>query len=154
MTPAIKLLQQQHRVFHIHEYHHDPGTASYGLEAAEKIGMPPEQVFKTLVVALDAKQLLVAILPVNQQLSLKKLAKVAGGKKTAMASPDQVERTTGYVLGGVSPLGQKKSLPTFIDQSAKAFAAIYVSAGKRGLDLELAPSDLQELTQAVWTDLI
>ena len=150
MTPAIKLAQQQKIAHQIHEYTHDPAAASYGLEAAEKMGVPPEWVFKTLVAEVDGKQLVVAILPVNQQLSLKKLAKAVGGKKAVMADPAQVERTTGYVLGGVSPLGQKKRLTTCLDTSGANLEQIYVSAGKRGLEIQLAPKDLQRLTQAVF----
>ncbi|MDR9468545.1 Cys-tRNA(Pro) deacylase [Marinospirillum sp.] len=153
MTPAIKLLQQKKIAHQVHEYNHDPAAASYGLEAAEKMGVSPEQVFKTLVAAVDGKQLVVAILPVDQQLSLKKIAKAAKGKKAAMAAPAQVERTTGYVLGGVSPLGQKKGLPTFIHHSAKALEQVYVSAGKRGLEIQLAPGDLQSLTRAEFAEI-
>ena len=153
MTPAIKLLQQKKIAHQVHEYSHDPAAASYGLEAAEKMGVPPEQVFKTLVAAVDGKQLVVAILPVDQQLSLKKIAKAAKGKKAAMADPAQVERTTGYVLGGVSPLGQKKALPTFIHHCAKALEQVYVSAGKRGLEIQLAPKDLQALTLATLAEI-
>ena len=148
MTPAIKLAQQQKIAHQIHEYTHDPAAASYGLEAAEKMGVPPEWVFKTLVAEVDGKQLVVAILPVNRQLSLKKLAKAVGAKKAVMADPAQVERTTGYVLGGVSPLGQKKRLTTCLDTSAANLEQIYVSAGKRGLEIQLVPKDLQRLTQA------
>jgi Cys-tRNA(Pro)/Cys-tRNA(Cys) deacylase len=153
MTPAIKLLQQKKITHQIHEYMHDPAAASYGLEAAEKMGVMPEQVFKTLVAELDGKQLLVAILPVDQQLSLKKIAKAAGGKKAQMADPAQVERTTGYVLGGVSPLGQKKALPTYIHTAAQQLEQMYISAGKRGLEIQLAPGDLQQLTRAAFTGI-
>lgn len=148
MTPGIKLLQKKQIAHQVHDYSHDPTAASYGLEAAEKMGVAPEQVFKTLVAELDGKQLLVAILPVDQQLSLKKLAKAAGGKKAQMADPAQVERTTGYVLGGVSPLGQKKALPTYIHATAQQLEQMYISAGKRGLEIQLAPDDLQQLTRA------
>ncbi|MCO7247071.1 Cys-tRNA(Pro) deacylase [Halomonas sp. Mc5H-6] len=148
MTPAIKSAQNAGIAFQIHEYHHDPAAESYGLEAADKLGVAAEQVFKTLVVKLDGKQLAVGIVPVTGQLNLKQIAKAAGAKKAAMAQPDDVQRTTGYVLGGVSPLGQKKRLATFIDRSAETFATIYVSAGRRGLEIELAPKDLQALSQA------
>ncbi|MFG6667085.1 Cys-tRNA(Pro) deacylase [Halomonas sp. HNIBRBA4712] len=147
MTPAINTAKKAGITFRIHEYVHESGAPSYGLEAAEKLAVAPERVFKTLVVALEGKALAVAIVPVTHQLGLKQVAKAAGAKKAAMASADVVERTTGYVLGGVSPLGQKKRLPLFIDESAEAQPTIYVSAGRRGLEIELAPGDLAALTQ-------
>ncbi|SFC41810.1 Cys-tRNA(Pro)/Cys-tRNA(Cys) deacylase [Marinospirillum celere] len=153
MTPAIKLLQKKNIAHQVLNYSSDPSAASYGLEAAEKLGLSPQEVFKTLVASVDGKQLVVAILPVDQQLSLKKLAKAAGGKKAAMADPAEVERTTGYVLGGVSPLGQKKSLPTFIHLTAQKLGKVHVSAGKRGLEIQLNPLDLQQLTRAGFTAL-
>lgn len=145
MTPAIELAKQQGVPYQVHQYQHDPAAASYGLEAAEKLGLPPEQVFKTLVVSLETKQLAVAVLPVSQQLNMKLLAKALGAKKAEMANANDVMRSTGYVLGGVSPLGQKKRLPTVIDSSAQQFASIYVSAGRRGLEIELAADDLCRL---------
>ncbi|GAB2190856.1 Cys-tRNA(Pro) deacylase [Sessilibacter sp. MAH1] len=154
MTPAIKLLQKLKIAHTIHEYQHDPGAQSYGLEAAEKLGLNPAQVFKTLVVQLDNKELAVGIIPVEAKLSMKLIAKAAKAKKAAMADPVLVERTTGYVLGGVSPLGQKKRLKTVIDQSAESFDRIYVSAGKRGMDLELSPKDLQTVTSAIFAELM
>ena len=147
MTPAINSARHAGIAFHLHEYQHDAAAPSYGLEAADKLGVTAEQVFKTLVVSLDGKQLAVGIVPVNSQLGLKQIAKAAGAKKAAMAAPDIVERTTGYVLGGVSPLGQKKRLPTFIDASAQAWSTLYVSAGRRGLEIELSPEDLAALSQ-------
>ncbi|GAB3277406.1 Cys-tRNA(Pro) deacylase [Parahaliea aestuarii] len=145
MTPAIDAARKAGIAFHIHEYQHDPSAASYGLEAAEKMGVPPEQVFKTLV-AEAGIELVVAIIPVEQTLNLKKIARAAGAKKAAMAEGKKVERSSGYVLGGVSPLGQKRALRTFVDESAAAFREIYVSAGKRGLEIQLAPQDLLKLT--------
>jgi len=130
----------------IHEYSHDPGHASYGLEAAEKMGVPASQVFKTLVVALDTQNLAVAVLPVSTMLNMKQIARAGGAKKAIMAPAMDVQRSTGYVLGGVSPLGQKKRLPTYIDTSAQQFATIFVSAGRRGLEIELSPDDLCALT--------
>lgn len=127
------------------EYAHDPACASYGLEAAEKLGVDPERVFKTLVADLGG-ELVVAVIPVEAMLGLKHLAKAAGAKKAAMADKSLVERTTGYVLGGVSPLGQKKRLRTFVDASATAHATILVSGGRRGLDIEIAPADLARMT--------
>lgn len=153
MTPAINSAKHAGIAFQIHEYDHDVTAQSYGLEAAEKLGVAVEQVFKTLVVKLDGKQLAVGIVPVNGQLGLKQIAKAAGAKKATMAEPVEVERTTGYVLGGVSPLGQKRRLATFIDHSAKNFASIYVSAGRRGLEIELAPGDLATLSQATFVPL-
>ncbi|MCB8888766.1 Cys-tRNA(Pro) deacylase [Vreelandella malpeensis] len=153
MTPAINTAKKAGITFKIHEYVHESGAPSYGLEAAEKLAVAPERVFKTLVVALEGKALTVAIVPVTHQLGLKQVAKAAGAKKAAMASADVVERTTGYVLGGVSPLGQKKRLPLFIDESAEAQPTIYVSAGRRGLEIELAPGDLAALTQGRFVPL-
>ena len=154
MTPAINLAKKAKIAFKVHEYTHDPDNAAYGLEAAEKLGLPPTQVFKTLVVSLDGKELAVGIVPVAAMLSMKHLAKAAHTKKADMADKALVARTTGYVLGGVSPLGQKKLLKTFIDESALQFPTIYVSAGRRGLEIELAPQDLQSLTRAVFTPLM
>ncbi len=145
MTPAIDLAKQQGVSYQVHHYQHDPAAASYGLEAAEKLAVPAEQVFKTLVVQLDGKQLAVAVLPVNHMLSMKQMAKALGAKKADMASGHDVMRATGYVLGGVSPLGQKKRLPTVIDSSAQQFATIYVSAGRRGLEIALSATDLCRL---------
>lgn len=145
MTPAIDLAKQQGIAYTVHQYQHDPASASYGLEAAEKLALNPAQVFKTLVLQLDGKQLAVAVLPVSQQLSMKLAAKALGAKKAEMANAADVVRATGYVLGGVSPLGQKKRLPTLIDSSAQQFATIYVSAGKRGLEIALSAQDLCQL---------
>ncbi|QJB57748.1 Cys-tRNA(Pro) deacylase [Pseudodesulfovibrio sp. zrk46] len=146
MTPAIKKAKQAKISYSVHEYNHDPSAKSYGLEAAEKLKLDPKQVFKTLVTSAG-KDLIVAVIPVDQSLDLKLLAKAIGSKKTAMADITQVERVTGYVMGGISPLGQKKLLPTIIEESALRFDTIYVSAGRRGLDIELSPSDLAKLTK-------
>ena len=153
MTPAIDTAKKAGIAFEIHEYHHDAAAESYGLEAAEKLGVAADEVFKTLVVKLDGKALAVGIVPVTGQLGLKQIAKAAGAKKAVMAVPAEVERTTGYVLGGVSPLGQKKRLATYIDASAKGFSKVYVSAGRRGLEIELAPDDLATLCQAGFAPL-
>ena len=153
MTPAIAAAKKAKIKFEIHEYAHDPAAQSYGLEAAEKLGLDPAQVFKTLVAAVGLKDLVVAVLPVSRQLDLKLLAKAVGAKKAEMADVKVVERTTGYVVGGVSPLGQKKALPTVIDASARELSTLHVSAGRRGLEIELAPADLAALTHAIFADV-
>lgn len=153
MTPAIKLAQKRGVSFQIHEYSHDAAAESYGEEAAHKLGLDAAQVFKTLVVSLDDKRLAVAVVPVSSMLSMKKMAKACAAKKAEMADKQQVSRTTGYVLGGVSPLGQKKALPTVIDASAEGLGTMFVSAGRRGLEIELSPADLAQLTQASFADL-
>jgi len=153
MTPAINLAKKNKIPHKVHEYVHDPSTDSYGLEAAEKIGVPADRVFKTLVVSLDNKELAVGIVPVSSMLSMKLIAKAAGAKKTSMATQTDVERSTGYVLGGVSPLGQKKRLKTIIDVSAKNYPTIYVSAGRRGLEIELSPEDLGKLVNGIFADI-
>ncbi len=152
MTPAINAAKKAKIPFTVHEYEHDPNCASYGLEAAEKLDIDPARVFKTLVADLGG-ELVVAIIPVEAMLGLKHLAKAAGAKKAAMADKALVERTTGYVLGGVSPLGQKKRLRTFIDSSARNHPSIHVSAGRRGLEIELSPENLAGLTSAAFADL-
>lgn len=153
MTPAIKALQQAKLTFKIHEYTHDPSAESYGMEAAEKLGVDENTVFKTLVVILDTKDYAVGVLPVSHMLSMKQIAKAAGAKKAAMANTVDVERITGYVLGGVSPLGQKKRLKTFIHSSAQSLNSLFVSAGRRGLEVELSPRDLLKSTNGQFTDL-
>ncbi len=153
MTPGINVAKQAGIHHVVHEYQHDPAAQSYGLEAAEKLGLVPDRVFKTLVASLDGKSLAVAVIPVAAQLNMKKLARAAGAKKAAMADPAEVERVTGYVLGGVSPLGQKKRLLTFIDVSAEPLSTLFVSAGRRGLEIELAPGDLAALTCGVFVAL-
>lgn len=153
MTPAVDLAKRASIAFHLHEYVHDPDTASYGMEAADKLGMEPARVFKTLVVALEGKRLAVAVVPVIHQLNLKQAAKCAGAKKATMATPADVQRATGYVLGGVSPLGQKKRLATYIDVSARSFDTILVSAGRRGLEIELSPAALADLTHGGFAPL-
>lgn len=147
MTPAIKLARKSKIPFSVHEYEHDPAAESYGEEAALKLGINSDRVFKTLVVSLGGKNLAVAVISVSKKLDLKSLAKVLGAKKVDMADKADVERITGYVVGGVSPLGQKKALPTVVDDTAQAFETIYVSAGRRGLEIELAATDLCRLTK-------
>ncbi len=153
MTPAITAAKRAKIVHTVHEYNHDPSSLSYGEEAAGKMGVPANRVFKTLVVQLDSNQLAVGVVPVSAKLNLKRMAKAAGAKKAVMAAPADVERSTGYVLGGVSPLGQKKRLQTILDSSIKNFPTIYVSAGRRGLEIELSPDDLISLVGGVITDI-
>jgi Cys-tRNA(Pro)/Cys-tRNA(Cys) deacylase len=145
MTPAIILAKKKDVSHRVHEYSHDPAAESYGIEAATKLGIPETKVFKTLVVRLDGKDLSVAVIPVACQLSMKLFAKSAGAKRAVMAEKADVERATGYVIGGVSPLGQRSRLKTLIDISAEQFPTIYVSAGRRGLEIELSPDDLRML---------
>lgn len=147
MTPAVVAAQRAKIDFELHEYRHDPSAASYGLEAAEKLGLDPAQVFKTLIASVDGK-LTVGIVPVARSLDLKALAAAVGGKRAAMADIAAAERATGYVAGGISPLGQKKRLATVIDEAALGLARIYVSAGRRGLEISLAPADLLRLCAA------
>ncbi|MFT4471814.1 Cys-tRNA(Pro) deacylase [Arthrobacter sulfonylureivorans] len=146
-TPATTLLQRAGVPHLLHSYAHDPSAPSFGLEAAEALGMDPARVFKTLMATLDGS-LAVAIVPVSSSLDLKKFAAALGGKKAAMADPQVAQRRTGYVLGGISPLGQKQASPTVLDSTAPGFATILVSGGRRGLDIEIAPDDLVALTQA------
>ncbi|MFJ4170335.1 Cys-tRNA(Pro) deacylase [Paenarthrobacter sp. NPDC089714] len=147
-TPATAALTAAGVPFVAHPYAHDPSAASYGLEAAEVLGMDPARVFKTLMVEVEGR-LAVGIVPVSGNLDLKAVAGALGSKKAAMADPKAAERRTGYVLGGISPLGQRQPSPTVLDESAFAFDTILVSGGRRGLDLELSPADLVRLTQAV-----
>jgi Cys-tRNA(Pro)/Cys-tRNA(Cys) deacylase len=145
MTPAINVAQKAKIHFTVREYVHDPTCPSYGLEAAEKLGADPARVFKTLVADLGG-ELVVAIIPVAGMLGLKYVARACAAKKATMADKALVERVTGYILGGISPLGQKKRLRTLIDSSAQAHPTILVSAGRRGLEIELVPEDLRRLT--------
>ena len=150
MTPAIKHAERAKIEFKVHQYNHDPAVQAYGEEAAQAMGTDASRVFKTLVIALNGenKNLAVAVVPVSGQLNLKAAASILGVKKAAMADTRIAQNTTGYILGGISPLGQKKQLPTIIDESAFAFDSIFVSAGKRGLEIELAACDLELLCSA------
>ncbi|WP_406389421.1 Cys-tRNA(Pro) deacylase [Streptomyces sp. NBC_00887] len=147
-TPATVALTAAGTAFTVRSYDHDPASPSYGEEAAEALGVPPDRVFKTLVADVDG-ELVVAVVPVAGSLDLKALASAVGGKRAAMADPAAAERTTGYVRGGISPLGQRKRLRTVIDASARTHATICVSAGRRGLEVELSADDLAVLTNAV-----
>lgn len=151
-TPATVALTAAGVAFTARTYTHDPRAASFGLEAAEKLGIDPRRVFKTLVVDVDG-ELVVAIVPVSGRLDLKALAQAVGGRRAAMAEAAVVQRRTGYVLGGVSPLGQKVTLRTVLDASAIEYETILVSGGRRGLDVELAPDDLLALTGGEYADL-
>jgi Cys-tRNA(Pro)/Cys-tRNA(Cys) deacylase len=146
-TPATAALAAAGVPFVSHPYTHDPGTPSYGLEAAEVLGVEPARVFKTLMIDVEGT-LAVGIVPVSGTLDLKAVAAALGAKKAVMADPKLAERRSGYVLGGISPLGQRRPSPTVLDQSALGFDTILVSGGRRGLDVELAPQDLIRLTGA------
>jgi Cys-tRNA(Pro)/Cys-tRNA(Cys) deacylase len=152
-TPATVALTRAGVAFTLRAYDHDPAAESYGLEAAAALGVEPERVLKTLLASVDGGsggpgRLVVGIVPVSGQLDLKAVAAAVGGKRAEMADPRLAERTTGYVVGGISPVGQRKQLPTVLDSSAMAFETVLVSGGKRGLDLELAPADLVRVTGA------
>lgn len=153
MTPAIRALERAGAPHRVLSYAHDPRAPAYGLEAAEALDLAPETVFKTLVAKLDDGRLAVALVAVTDQLDLKALARAAGAKKAQMAEPEAAQRATGYVVGGISPLGQKKRLPTFIDRRAEALSMLHISAGKRGLEVALAPADLARLCAGRFADL-
>lgn len=151
-TPATVALTNAGIAFTLHEYTHDPRATSYGREAAEALGLDPARVFKTLLASLDGR-LVVGIVPVSRQLNLKALARALGGGKAAMAAVAAAERATGYVAGGISPLGQRRQHPTVLDASAAGFDTVLVSAGRRGLDLEIAPADLVAATGAIVAEI-
>jgi len=154
VTPAIDAAKVAKIKFQVHRYEHEAGAA-YGLEAAQKLNLSPAQVFKTLMLETDkgANALSVAIIPVAAQLDLKAAAKALKQKRVAMADPKIAQRLTGYLLGGISPLGQKRQFPTLIDASAQSLEAVFVSAGRRGLEIELAPAQLAQLTGAQFADI-
>jgi Cys-tRNA(Pro)/Cys-tRNA(Cys) deacylase len=154
MTPAVKLVKNSGVAYTLHAYDNDPRESSYGLEAAALLDIDPPRVFKTLVLQLSDNRLAVVIIPVNKQVSMKKAAATLGSKKAQMAAPDKVQNSTGYVLGGVSPLGQQRKLPTVLDTSALSQDTIFVSAGKRGLEIELSAQDLIDLCTAQVADLV
>jgi Cys-tRNA(Pro)/Cys-tRNA(Cys) deacylase len=146
MTPAINLLKKHGIVHSVLSYPHDPDADSYGGEAVQQLGLDPAQVFKTLLASTEKHELLVAIVPVSGTLDLKALAEAAGCRKCEMAPLEQAQRATGYLVGGISPLAQKKKHRTFLDASAQALATLHVSAGRRGLEVAVAPTDLLRLT--------
>lgn len=147
-TAATIALDRAKIPFTLHEYSHDPRSGSYGLEASEALGVPPERVFKTLIAAVDGSTLVVGVVPVHRQLDLKALAAAVGGKKGVMAEVAAAERATGYVAGGISPVGQKKRLPVVIDSSALKLPTMFCSAGRRGLEIEITPADLMRAAGA------
>lgn len=147
-TPATALLTKSGVPFRLHPYDHDPRAEAYGEEAAEALGVDPTRIFKTLIASVEGK-LCCAVVPVAARLDLKAFAAALGGKRAEMAEPAAAARATGYVVGGISPLGQRSRLRVVVDASASAFSTVYVSAGKRGLQVELAPNDLVRVTGAV-----
>ena len=153
MTPAINLAKKLKIAHTVHEYAHDPDSDSYGLEAAEKLRVSPERVFKTLVVSMDTGELVVAVIPVSSMLSMKLIARSVGAKKAEMASRSDAERSSGYVLGGISPMGQRKRLKTIIHVTAKIYPTVYVSAGRRGLEIELSPEDLRKSVNGKYAEI-
>lgn len=153
MTPALLLLKRENIDHTLRTYVHDAQADAYGSEAVEKLGLPAGQVFKTLLASTDSRELLVALVPVSGQLDLKALADAAGCRKCVMAAVDHAQRATGYLVGGISPLGQKKRLRTFVDATAAQLGTMHVSAGRRGLEVELVPQDLARLTAAVFAPI-
>jgi Cys-tRNA(Pro)/Cys-tRNA(Cys) deacylase len=146
-TTATIALERAQIPFTVHEYTHDPRRASYGLEASDALGVPPERVFKTLITEVDGR-LVAGVVPVTGQLDLKALAAAVGGKRAAMAGVAAAERATGYVAGGISPVGQRKRLPVVLDASAMTHRTVFCSGGRRGLEIELAPADLARAANA------
>ncbi len=151
-TPATAALIAAGIPFVEHAYSHDPALTNFGLEAATALGLDPDRVFKTLVAEVDGA-LVVGIVPVTGKLDIKALAAAVGGKRAEMADPKHAERRTGYVVGGISPIGQKNAHPTVLDETAELFDTVFVSGGRRGLDLELAPADLVRVTNGIVADI-
>lgn len=153
MTPAVDVLKKAKLAHRLHPYEHDPRAEAFGNEAAEKLGVAADRIFKTLVAQTDAGKLVIAVVPVAGRLDLKAIAKAAGAKKADLAAPEAAERATGYVVGGISPLGGRKRMPVVIDESARALETMYVSAGKRGLQIELSPRDLAAAAGAIFAPI-
>ena len=157
MTPAVEALKREGIDYKLHQYSHDPDSSqstSYGEEAAANLDLPPEQVFKTLVISADSHpKLIVAIVPVSHQLNLKAIAKAFKSKKATMADAIEAQNATGYILGGISPIGQKKLLDMVLDSSAENWTTIFISGGRRGLEIELAPHDLIKICRAKLVDI-
>jgi len=152
-TPATVALASAHIAFTPHEYRHDPAAQSYGLEAAAALGVEADRVLKTLLAEVDGVGLVVGVVPVSGSLDLKALAAASGGKRAEMADPRVAERKTGYVVGGISPIGQKTRLPTFVDETAQLWDTVFVSGGRRGFDIELAADDLLAVTGGAYADI-
>jgi Cys-tRNA(Pro)/Cys-tRNA(Cys) deacylase len=153
LTPAINELKKNKVSFTIHKYKHDPKVTNYGLEACEKLNLDANMVYKTLLAELNPKELVVAIIPVNKSLNLKALASYFNSKSAIMANKDEAQKVTGYLLGGISAFGQKKRLRTILDTSAKNYETIYISGGKRGLDLEIKPLDILEVLNCKYAEV-
>ena len=153
MTPAINELKKNKVSFTIHKYKHDPKVTNYGLEASEKLDLDANMVYKTLLAQLNTKELIVAIIPVNKSLNLKEVATHFKVKNAVMANKDEAQKVTGYLLGGISAFGQKKRLRTVLDDSAKSFETIYISGGKRGLDLQINPDDIIKVLDANYSSI-
>jgi Cys-tRNA(Pro)/Cys-tRNA(Cys) deacylase len=151
-TPATVALTGAGIPFAVHAYQHDPAAPSFGLEAAEALGVEPDRVFKTLLADTDAG-IVVGVVPVTGMLDLKALAAAVGAKRATMADPAVAERRTGYVVGGISPIGQKTAHTTVVDETAQLFDTVYVSGGRRGLDIELSPADLVRATEGAFAPI-
>lgn len=152
MTPAVIALQAAGVAHTLHHYTHDHRSESYGLEAASELGLDPDRVYKTLMVSVDAR-LAVAVVPVSARLDTKALARALGAAKAEMADVKAAERATGYVAGGISPFGQRRQHPTVVDETVHLWDTVYVSGGRRGLEVEIAPDDLVEVTGAIVSDI-
>ncbi len=154
MTPAIRQIKQKKINCKIYRYEHDTSNTSFGLEVVEKLSLNVHEVFKTLIIHLNSGDFAVALIPVCSKASMKKIAKALNVKKASMADTIDAQKITGYIQGGISPIGQKKQLKTVIDESAKKYKTIYVSGGQRGLEIEINPKDLQKLTKALFCDIM
>ena len=148
MTPAIRVLDNWNISYRLHSYHHEPNGPSYGMEAAQKLGIPADQVLKTLIVRNERQEIMMAILPVSARLDLKAVATAAGAKKISIASPSVAQRSTGYAVGGISPFGQRRHYRTFLERSAMGQPHVFVSAGRRGVEISLRTIDLIKLVEA------